>query len=436
MYYFITSLVVIIFSRAISGSWRKTILLPWVILTTPMLIGAGLANLLLVPFLISPWSLNTHAVVILGTVALGISSFTLKKVHGPLWTSSKNISWNETTLVRILLLITFVAVAANALQFIIAGKIPLFSADPDHARIEAAKNGYLHVFSALPGHIIPIVTLILATGENLKTRTRRILIAIMVASFIMLSLWIARGMLLYPILTSIAIMYLLDQRSFGVKKLVLVVSVLVFIVAGIKYIRDSARFGGTFTTTQKQLVSSDMRNMMLLGPAVSLYLSTALNYEILNRYVQAVPSLAPHTYGRLTASHLLAFIPGTGRPYSELDYQNTILKKSEYDFTLTSTFLGAPYLEFGMTGVVIFSCIIGWLYKTVWLGMQRNGSPWTVFLYGYLISMAAFIPYAFIYCEVSFIWFILTTFPIIYLCQCRVCNTSVFYNKSRIVFRL
>lgn len=434
MYYFLTLLLIVIASRTLSESWRKTFILPWVIVTTPMLFGAGLANLGLIPALIAPWSDKTHALVIAGTVALFAGSFTLRNVRWQLTVASNDVHWDERTLLRVLLFITGVALMANVTQFLIAGQIPIFSADPDHARLEASKNGYIHIFSVLPGHIIPITALILFTGKSLSRKTRRTLVGIMVVNSVLLLLWVARGMLIYPIVTVIAINFILDQKSFRLKKMLAVALICLVIVSGIKYMRDVIRFGINYNATGKQAGVTSLERG-LLGNAAVLYLTIALNYEILNRYTATVPLLAPHSQGRIIAGNLTAYLPGSGVPYTELSFQNTVLKKYEKDFTLTSTFFGVPYLDFGFMGVISISFCVGLLYRVIWLRMIKRGSPWSIFLYGYLISMSVFIPYAFMYTQVSFTWFILSSFPIIFLCSCRAKGASLFHQKSRIDFQ-
>ncbi len=432
MYYFISVFIVIVFARILTGSWRKVIVLPWIIVTTPMLLGAGLANLDLIPSIISPWSLKTHQIVIAGTLALALGSFTMRNIRGTMVVGAKDVIWDEYTLVRVLIFVTFVAFCANMLEFLIAGQIPLFAADPDHARLIASKNGFIHVFSVLSGHLVPIASLILLTGKDLKKNTRRILVAIIIINFTVLILWIARGMLIYPIVTAVAMNYLLNQSTFTLKKTVTILAVFILIISGVKYVRDVTRFGPDMGGPRNRNVSSFART--IIESSSILYLTITLNYEILNRYAATIPALAPHSHGRIIGSNLIAYIPGTGRPYSELELQNKVLKKNEHDLGLTSTLFGIPFLDFGLPGVLIISFFVGLLYKSVWHRMFEKGTPESIFFYGYLISMTIFIPYVFMYSQVNFTWFLLTSFPIIFLCSCRVTGTSFFHRKSRIEF--
>ncbi|GFO59670.1 hypothetical protein GMST_19950 [Geomonas silvestris] len=427
--YFYLLALLLLGTRMLSGSWRKTVLLPWVVLTAPMLCGAGLANLGLVPALITPWSDSTHILVLSGSAALLAGSFTLRGVRSSLDPVELEVRWHEATLLKVLVGLTGLALVTNAAQFLIAGQVPMLSADPDRARMVASQNGYLHIFSVLSGHLIPIGALILFTGKSLGRGTRRTLKAVIAVNFLVLLLWVARGMLIYPIVTVIAMNYLLDSASFTLKKLVTVALLFLFIVSGVKYLRDVTRFGFDYNGTGQQSSTSGLERGLLANASV-LYLTIALNYEILNRYLATVPLLAPYSGGRIMAGNLLAYLPGTGTPYSELQFQNAVLKKNEPDYTLTSTFFGVPYLDFGLPGVLIVSFLAGLLYRTAWLRIRERGTPWSVFFYGYLVSMATFIPYAFMYTQVSFTWFLLSSYPIIFLCSCRMEGTSLWRRRG------
>lgn len=433
MGYFLAALTVVVLSGILCGSWRKTFILPWIVVTVPMLLGAGFANLGLIPSLIAPWSDKTHILVIAGTTALFAGSFTFRHVQGQMTVTSNDVYWNERTALGILVFFTGIALLANTAQFLIAGQIPLFSADPDHARMAAGKNGYLHIFSVLSGHLIPITALILFTGNTLRTTTRKILAGVIAVNVMLLLLWVARGMLIYPVVTIIAMNFILDQHSYRLKKVLAVAVLCLVIVSGVKYLRDVVQFGVGYNPSEQRIAATGLQRGILANAAV-LYLTIALNYEILNRYTAAVPLLAPHSSGRIMAGNLTAYLPGSGAPYTELDFQNTILKKNDKTLTLTSTIFGIPYLDFGLPGVLLISFFVGLLYRIVWVRMLSHGSPWSIFLYAYLISMAFFIPYAFMYTQVSFTWFLLSSFPIIFLCSCRVKGASLFRRKSRIAF--
>lgn len=434
MPYFIAAALILLLARPLAGSWRKALILPWVVVTTPMLLGAGLANLHFLPTLIVPWSPRTHELVTAGTIALAAGSISLRNSRSPLVVSAQEISWNAPMLLKVLSAVTVTAFTATFLEFMIAGQVPMFSSDPDHARTMASRYGVLHVFSVLSGHVIPIASLILMTGKDLSKGARRMLALIIAVNFLLLLLWVARGMLLYPLLTTVAVYYILNQKSFTLKKFALLAVLLLLIVSGVKYLRDAIRFGSNVSAVQQGPAISGIRSGVI-GNAAIAYLTIALNYEILNRYTATVPSLVPHSHGRIMSGNLTAYLPGRGVPYTELDLQNTILKKNEYDLTLTSTFFGIPYLEFGLPGVILFSFAVGLLYRTVWLRMLDSGSTWYLFLYGYLISMAAFIPYTFLFTQVSFTWFILSSYPIMYLCACRTQGESLWHRRNRVWFQ-
>jgi oligosaccharide repeat unit polymerase len=430
MPYFFAATFILIVARILSESWRKVIILPWVVVTTPILVGAGLANLNLVPSLISPWSPKTHALVITGTVALLGGSFTLKNIRFPLAVSSKNISWNEKTVLNIFIAITIMAIIASSIQFLTYGSIPLFSADPDKARLGASRHGYLNVFSILPGHMIPVGVLVLLTcGERFKKSTR-VSISVLIATwFILQSLWFARGMLLYPLLTAIAVMYILKPHSFGFKKCFTTILIIVVIFSGMKYYRDSIRFGGSSRASYGQMVGNNSADH-LLGSAVATYLIVTINYSMLNQYVSSVPALHPHSTGRIMAGNALSYLPGAGKPFTELEFQNKIFRKNEYTYTLTSTFFGVPYIEFGTIGVLFAGFIVGLLYKITWQHMFNRGTPFSILFYACLVSMAPFMIFSFLYTSVNFTWLTFTTFLIVFLCQCRIDGISLYHRDN------
>jgi len=432
MPYLYATIAILILSRLLSGSWKKTFLLPWVIVLTPMLVGAWLSNLRILPQLVSPWSPEMHMLVASGSIAMGLGSFTMKHIRGPLDVRTKDLAWDETSVIRIMLFLVIITAVANATEFFIAGKIPLFSEDPSRARGEVARYGWIHVVSSIPGHLIPLSGFVFLTGGRLSSRARRVMILTLVVSLFITSLWFSRGRLFFPIVTVVAMNYILDQKTFGFKKIISVALIMFFIIGGIKYLRGYVKYGESYGTKQQKMLGSDISEVILV-PAVSLYLTVAMNYEILNRYVQTVPILSNHTHGKIIAGHITSFLPG--KQFTELEYQNALLKKNDYDASLTSTAFGLPYLEFGFAGVIGAGFLVGLLYKMVWKRLVMTGSPLSIFIYAYLISMAAFIPYTFMYIKVGFLWFILSASILVLLFLSRIKGVSLFYrNKSRVVF--
>lgn len=429
MYYVLALAGILFAARLLAGSWRTAILLPWVVTTIPLLSGAWLASLPVSPALIAPWSGAMHMLVAGGIFALAAGSFTLKH-GGSMWSlKPEHAAWSPGAAVTVLLIVTGIAAAATGAEFLIAGQVPAFSADPDHARAAASKIGFLHIFSVLSGHVIPISVLVLASGSGFTQRMKRMLAAIILVNFALLLLWVARGMLVYPLVTSLAVAFILNRKSFTTRRLAAAVLAVLLVVAGVKYARDLARFGRT--AGQEAVQGTFLQDV--IGNAVVLYLTATLNYEILNRYVETVPRLEPHTGGSIMASHLLAYFPGKGEATTELEVQNRVLKKFEQEFTLTSTFFGIPYLEFGFAGVVLIGFSIGLLYRYAWLRMLERGTPWMVLLYGYLLSMAVFLPYTFLFTQVSFTWFIASSYLILLACSSRVNGATVAYGRKRIL---
>ena len=49
--------------------------------------------------------------------------------------------------------------------------------------------------------------------------------------------------------------------------------------------------------------------------------------------------------------------------------------------SVTTTYMGVPYADFGIPGVFLFSCLFGWVSARVYDSMRRQPSFWRVFLY-------------------------------------------------------
>lgn len=434
MFYFGICIIIVAVSRYLTSSWKKTIVLPWVILLVPLLVGAGISQLNFIPKLISPWHAKTHLMVILSTISLIIGSFTTKRLNGSIAPISVDIVWNDKTTIIILLLLTGIATVSNLTEFINAGAIPLFSSDPDRARGAVATYGYIHLFSVLPGHIVPIAAIIYITGRNtLRKRTKMLVASIIIANIMLLTMWFSRGLLFFPVLTILILMYLLStKKMLTLKQLIIFFIIIIIIVIGIKQARSYVKYGSDYSERIQAKLLDSIETSPLQASLITLYLTVAMNYEILNQYAIKVPTVSPYSGGRILTGILFSFLPG--KEYGERDFQNIIIPKSKDDATLTSTFIGLPYIEFGLPGVFFASFLTGYFYKRMWTYMLTKSTPTSVLLYAYLIAMCTMMPYSFIYIRVSFIWFMLSVSIVTFLCTCKIKGTSLYYRKQKIVY--
>jgi len=436
MYFLIAEVVLIIIARSMSGSWRTTLVLPWVVLLTPFLVGAGLANLSLIPSLVTPWDTRMYLVVYLAALGLGLGSITTAHIRNPLMVTANTIHWDSRMIRNVLLLATLLALAGCILEFSMAKEIPLFSSDPDRARGEVARYGYIHIFTALSQSIVPVGVLILASGQLIKKKIKLFMRLIILINILALFMWCSRGKLFFPILTSCIIIYFMDKSFFKLKKIAVVFIVFFIIVGGIKLFRGYVKYGDSFTEKRHSLVStsddSSLLNKVILGSSASLYLTITANYEILNKYTKLVPNAADYSMGRMIAGYLFPYLPG--REYVENDFQNKILKKNKEEATLTSTIAGVPFLEFGMPGVFIICFLVGFVYRMAWLNLCYKGTPSYIFIYSFLIAWAPLVAYSFVYVKISFIWGMSTSLMMIFLCGCSLRGCSLYCKPGRVYF--
>lgn len=142
------------------------------------------------------------------------------------------------------------------------------------------------------------------------------------------------------------------------------------------------------------------------------YMTFSMNFSVFDRLVETfVYDGYRFQYGYNTLLPFIApIVPG--RQATLGDFQNEVWN-TNFDYNLTSTFLGIPFSDFGAVGCVLVCVIFGALVARSRYWFLRGSSPAFAFLYAQLLSFVIFSFYSFpltglhsyVYPAVSFLLF-------------------------------
>jgi oligosaccharide repeat unit polymerase len=392
---FICGVSLLIAARMMVGNWYMTLLQPWIITTLPFTFGGAIASLSL-SSLTAPWDGRMITAFMLGAVGMLFGSFTLRFTRiRP--RAARAPRWHHGIVHTMLWGLTAVAVTANLLEFTLTGTVPVLSSEPSAARSLAAQYGYIHIFSVIPALSIPFAFLYRMTAA-LDRRRRLSLMLFFVVNLVLLALWMSRGLLFLPATMSAILYVILRHGRINAGGLAVLVIALLGIVVGLKSARGYVEYGDGYIARQASATDLSAPAGLAVG-----YLTVAMNYEILNRYLHRVPAQKDHSRGQIASTMFSSALPG--QQYSELTYQNELFGYNR-DRTLTSTFVGPLYLDFGWAGVLIGAVLIGLLYRFLWVATYSSRSVFFVFTYAYFATRGVFLLYGNPILRPTTIWFL------------------------------
>ena len=283
------------------------------------------------------------------------------------------VDWRPSRALCVLAIVFMICVVALGYEYWRARMIPLFADDPNWARFNFSLNSYLHRFA-----ISFYLLIFLGYVGVVHLRKYRPAFLIMAAlSFTAITLLTARVFLLSPVWMAIVVFHYGRRRL--TPKLVLSVVLIAYPVA--KMAVDVKRFYEN-PSFSKILDKIDFPEGLRLVAPDYMYFSSTL--QTLDNLTHLIPAELNYTHGWYVAYPVRVFwTPREGEGFrGRLD---DLFWERSTDWSpfpsVTTTYIGWPYADFGIPGVLVFSCVFGWLSVRVYESMRRQPTFWRVFVY-------------------------------------------------------
>lgn len=385
-------------------------------------------SLTYVPFVypVHPVSAKTLGVVACAVVGF-YSGIVIHRV--PSWFISRPGSRNAdarypilTETATFLLAVLFsVGIGMVLLEFYHIGGLPVLMHNVETERFDLAINGYTHLLAVNTGTIAAFLIMISAHCE--LPSNRWVCLATGIIGIIAVALGGNRSDLLYPIVAILAYKILQGQLKINLK-LVSTFLLLVGFLGAIKFYREWSYLGAEYM----MMVESQLRikNTMVSGFLYPIYMMFTYNFTVLDRLVSLSAGGVAHGY--FTFYGLVSLLPGHQPSLGEI--QNTILGVEFYS-VLTSTYISAFYLDFGIPGTYIESLLMGFFYS--WLySKSLNSTKWRIV---YAFAVCRFTMLFYTYPFAQFFSYVQLSLAMLFAKSLRwnlpPSHTSIVYSKPR-----
>ncbi|MBS1849829.1 MAG: oligosaccharide repeat unit polymerase [Acidobacteria bacterium] len=269
-----------------------------------------------------------------------------------------------------------VSLAAFLYAYHVAGTVPLLSDDPESARFEFGVNSVLSRF-IVSFYIIFQLGYI---GFAHLGKYRTLFAGLVIAAVIAITLLTMRFFLFVGIWT-VVVFWQYGRRRLNPKGLFLVL-VVAYPVA--KLAIDVKRFHENPVFVRVLDKIDFPERWRAFAPD---YLYFNLTTQTLDHLTFLIPNEIPYQQGWYTAYPIRVFwTQRQGQGFrGRLD---DLLWERSTDWSpiasVTTTYMGVPYADFGIPGVFAFSLVFGWLATRTYLSLRQQPTFWRILLYSQL----------------------------------------------------
>jgi oligosaccharide repeat unit polymerase len=266
-----------------------------------------------------------------------------------------------------------ICLLAYAYEYWRAGMLPLLAEDPEWARFNFGVNSYVHRF-AISFYLL-IFLGFAAVVYLRKYRAPFSIIAIL--SFAAISLLTMRVYLLSAVWMAIVLFH------YGRRRMTPRVALLVVLIAYplAKVAVDVKRFYENTSFSHMLDEINFPEKGRLFAPD---YLYFSMTMQTMDNLTHLVPDEVSYSYGWYIGYPVRVFwTPRQGEGFrgrlDDLFWE----RSAEWSPvpSVTTSYMGVPYADFGIPGVFLFSCFFGWLSARVYEALRRQPSFWMAFLY-------------------------------------------------------
>ncbi|MEG2349838.1 MAG: O-antigen polymerase [Hungatella sp.] len=321
--------------------------------------GQGIACLKLSK-LQTDWSYQTWVCFFLAFLGFWMTFEILQRRHGRsdlFGVRNRRYGLAVRPVYQCLVALTLVSLAAFIIEAISLGYVPLLVKGVPHAYSEFHIRG-LHYFTVSCVLVPGLAVLYFLLGGSRNRRRNALVIGMAVLSILIPIFCVSRFQLVFALLLAL-FTYAAYQKRIEPLHLIGMVIVLIplYLLLTVARSHDVAYLNGIF----------EMKNSNIPIFITQPYMYIANNYENFNCLVEALPT---HTFGIRMLFPLWAL---TGLKFLFPYLVSFPLYVNKAELTTVTMFYDA-YYDFGMIGVLLFSCILGAVafYLVDKLGKMRN----------------------------------------------------------------
>lgn len=258
-----------------------------------------------------------------------------------------------------------------------AGGLPVFSANPNAARVTFLMNGYVSTVVVVGLHIM------IACGLIDFFIVKRRLAKFTPAALCLLGTFLAlamsnRGVAVNPLV--FALLYVLWHKNYKLRRLVPIGLVAVGVLSVAGYVRNLSSWGDTYTADLQ--IQGFSGTGILFAPILNYVYGTAQTFDTT---MNVFPESIPFQLGQQFFSPLLM------KPSVDLYLKNVFGYNFE-GFGLALGSVNAFYLDWGPLGTFVGPLIIGFVLAIVYRRALTGRVQWSV-LYTYLLMQLLFSVY-------------------------------------------
>lgn len=355
------------------------------------LTSIGVAQLQLSP-LEKTWSMTFWFILSLFfTVFLLFNDYFDKLFSKKIRQIKTDININNRILIWLVFILLSFSVAVNLFIYARFGTLPILSSQPDKFRFVINKEvfGLFEYLALAPRIVIPLIFAYLLFGKNKKKWHKVLAILGMIIGLTILSLYMARLMIIFVILFCYFI-YLISQiNEINWKKILkatIIVGLVVLIIAtalpairqhityrDYYYDDDDDAFSYIYSLTQVQLP----KQVSFLTP---LYIIPAFNLQVLYRATEYY-TWPNYLFGKYELSVFDPALRIVGLPETNVKIP---WKPIFAYWWITATFLFDYFVDFGIMGIILAGILWASLLNGVYYWAVRKQSLLSFFMFGYL----------------------------------------------------
>ena len=274
-------------------------------------------------------------------------------------TSIRDSGINEKNLFRFIIGFTFLYIICFIAEWQIEGYLPIFTADPDRARILFGVFGLHLIVSSANVMLFLVIQYFIFVKTNYKKKGILIFVFILgLANYILI---VQRYGFFILLMMAFCLFYYSGKRIKPRTIIIFAVSVIVVIV-GIQSLRTTELF------TSYIFINSRMKFSPRYAEFTIPYMYISMNLENFVKYYSHIEN---HSFGFFTFDFLTAL---TGIKHWVAEYYNFEKFRMYIGGYNTFPFFWPYYLDFGLAGLAIIPFIIGFIISEIYYYLHRNPS--------------------------------------------------------------